>query len=474
MQKSIIRVAGAVFFFGLIGGVSAAPAPAKPVKLPETPVGRCAAAWFESFNTGDTAMRQFELGFRAKSALKTRPVDDRIAQYRQLHDRFGDLRPIKVLPGSELKLTVIAEADGGAETYQLDFELEEPAPHGLVGIMIRHGSADATDNNAPLDAKSRAEAVSEIAAAIERIYVFPDKAAAMAELLRKNSSDGKYDSITDAGELAGRLMSDLRTVTSDPHLNIVPQAGAPEAGGAFDPHRAARDNYGFERVERLPGNVGYVRLNLFHPGEDAQETASAAMNFVANCDAVIFDLRTNGGGDPGMIAFLSGYLFDKKVHLNSFYNRVEDKTSDIYSAEEVPGRKLGEDVPVFVLTSRGTFSGAEEFAYNLKNLKRGTIIGARTGGGAHPVSPRPAGDHFTVMVPFARAINPITKTNWEGVGVQPDIEVAAADALMVAQREAIKRLTSDTKDPVRLAELRAAQRTLDRQSAVDGTVQKKG
>lgn len=474
MRKPSALFVGIFSFVGMFNPAMAAHPTGKPVALPETAAGKCAAVWIESFNTGDAAMRKFETSFRAKSALKARPVEDRIAQYRQLHDRFGDFRLIKVLPGSELKLTLVAEADGGAETYQLEFELEQAAPHGLIGIMIRPASTDAEETDNTLDAKSRAAAISEIAAVIERVYVFPDKAKSMAELLRKNAADGKYDQITDVGELAGRVMSDLRTITQDPHLNIVPQAGAPEAGGAFDPHRAARDNYGFERIERLPGNVGYVKFNLFHPGEDARETAAAAMNFVANCDAVIFDLRTNGGGDPEMIAFLSGYLFDKKVHLNSFYNRVEDRTSDIYSAEEVPGRKIGEDVPVFVLTSRTTFSGAEEFAYNLKNLKRGTIVGARTGGGAHPVSPQPAGDRFTVMVPFARAINPITKTNWEGTGVQPDIEVAASDALVVAQREAIRRLAADTKDPIRLAELRAAQRTLDRQSAVDGTVQKKG
>jgi len=473
VQKKIGLLLGSFFCLTSLVGVSAAPPTAGAVKLPDTPAGRCASAWIDSFNTGDTAMREFESKFRAKSALKARPIDDRISQYRQLHDRFGDLRVIKVLPGSELNLGLIAEADGGAEVYQLNFELEQAAPHGLIGIMIRPGSVDAEQGDRALDDKSRGDAIERIAAAIERVYVFPDKAKAMAELLRKNAAAGQYDRITDAGELAGRLMADIRTVSQDRHLNIVPQGGAREAGGAFDPHRAARDNYGFERVERLPGNVGYVKFNLFHPGEEAQQTAAAAMNFVANCDAVIFDLRSNGGGDPEMIAFLSGYLFDKKVHLNSFYNRVEDSTSDVYSVEDVPGQKLGEVAPVFVLTSRNTFSGAEEFAYNLKNLKRGTIVGARTGGGAHPVSPQPAGDFLTVMVPYARAINPVTKTNWEGSGVQPDIEVDAADALIVAQREALKRLAADTKDPVRLAELRAAQRTLDRQSAVDGTVQKK-
>jgi C-terminal processing protease CtpA/Prc len=190
----------------------------------------------------------------------------------------------------------------------------------------------------------------------------------------------------------------------------------------------------------MPGNIGYVKFNMFTPGQAAQETAAAAMNFVANADALIFDLRENGGGSPEMIAFLSGYLFDRKVHLNSFYNRETDETEEWHSREDVPGRRFGETKPVYVLTSGRTFSGAEEFTYNLKNLKRATIVGETTGGGAHPVNARDIAGRFTLMVPFARAINPITKTNWEGTGVEPDTKVPAADALDAALESARNRV----------------------------------
>jgi C-terminal processing protease CtpA/Prc len=166
------------------------------------------------------------------------------------------------------------------------------------------------------------------------------------------------------------------------------------------------------------------------------------MNFLANVDALIFDLRGNGGGDPKMIAFISTYLFDEPTHLNDLYNRKEDSTTQYWTLPYVPGKRLS-GKPVFVLTSKRTFSGAEEFSYNLKNLKRATIIGEVTGGGAHPVSGHRIDDHFMIGVPFARAVNPISGTNWEGTGVTPDVEVPAAEALDVANEMASEQIAKD-------------------------------
>jgi C-terminal processing protease CtpA/Prc len=179
--------------------------------------------------------------------------------------------------------------------------------------------------------------------------------------------------------------------------------------------------------------VGYLKFNFFGDVEVCGPTASAALNFLANVDALIVDLRDNGGGSPDMVAYVSSYLFSKRTHLNNLWTRRTNETRE-YFTTEVPGKRLGEDKPVYVLTSKRTFSGAEEFSYNLKNLKRATIIGETTGGGAHPVSGHKIDDHFTIGVPFARAINPISKTNWEGTGVEPDVKVAAGDALTTAQK----------------------------------------
>lgn len=170
------------------------------------------------------------------------------------------------------------------------------------------------------------------------------------------------------------------------------------------------------------------------------------MNFLAHVDAIIFDLRTNGGGDPKMVAFIASYLFDQPTHLSDIYNRREDSTTQYWTSPYVPGPRLA-NTPAFILTSKNTFSGAEDFAYNLKIPKRATVIGETTGGGAHPVGGHRIDDHFSIGVPFARSINLTTKTNWEGTGVEPDVKVPVADALDTATKLALEKIQSNTPAP---------------------------
>jgi C-terminal processing protease CtpA/Prc len=236
------------------------------------------------------------------------------------------------------------------------------------------------------------------------------------------------------------LTKDLRAVSHDKHLGVnfspvklPPDLQKPSADEEAEFRRMLeRTNCEFQKLEVLPRNIGYLKFNAFANPTICGPTVVAAMNFLAHVDAVIFDLRENGGGDPKMVAMLSSYLFDKPTHLNDLYNRQEDFTQQYWTLPYVPGTTLA-DKPVFVLTSKSTFSGAEEFTYNLKNLKRATIVGETTGGGAHPVSGHRIDDHFAIGVPFARAVNPISKTNWEGTGVEPDVRVSAAEALQKAE-----------------------------------------
>ena len=315
-----------------------------------------------------------------------------------------------------------------------------------------------------IDSKMQSAVIDSICLTLNDVYVFPDVAKNMEKLLRKNIKDGEYKNITNLLEFIDKLTTDLQSVSHDKHLRVRPLPSrdpnsqsqpSAEEERKQQLERLHNDNFGFKKVEVLPGNIGYIDFRYFAETsfEDASATAIAAMNFLAHVDAIIFDLRQNGGGSPSMIQLISSYLFDEPVHLNSFYIRKTDETEQFWTQGHVVGKKLL-NVPVYVLTSSFTFSGAEEFTYNIKNLKRGTIIGETTGGGAHPVQ----GHTFEnlpvlVSVPFGRAVNPITKTNWEGTGVEPDIKTPADQALIVAQTEALKKLLGKETDEEKKKEL---------------------
>jgi C-terminal processing protease CtpA/Prc len=176
-----------------------------------------------------------------------------------------------------------------------------------------------------------------------------------------------------------------------------------------------RNNCAFEKVEVLPGNIGYVKFNAFMDVAVCAPTVVAAMGFLSNTDAVIFDRRENGGGDPAMVTFIASYLFDNPTHLNDLYNRKEDSTEQFWTLSYIPGERLAKQ-SIYVLTSNRTFSGAEEFTYDLKNQKRATIVGESTGGGAHPVSGHVVADYFMVAVPLAKAVNPFSKAIYKRQG----------------------------------------------------------
>jgi hypothetical protein len=439
----------AVVVSTLVTGVHRASA--GTVQLPDTPAGLRARAYIAAFSSGDEAVfRAFETEHRAESALKRRSIEDRVATYRRLSKHYGRLVAQRVLDTSDHNLVLAVESQRGGLLY-MDFEVEESTPHKLMGVRIE-GPIDvkrAPGYENPLNDEMRARVVERAATELERSYVFEDIGKKMAVDVRRRLAAGDYDTITNPYAFARRLTSDLRAICRDKHLRVRPRApvdrranqdrsAAPQAPGA--------GNYGFVRAEVLAGNVGYIKFNGFSETPDAQSTAAAAMAFVANSEALIFDLRNNGGGSPSMIVFLSGYLFDEPVHLNSFHNRLEGSVRDTYSAKDVPGRRYGQDKPVCVLTSGSTFSAAEEFTYNLKHLGRATIVGETTGGGAHPVMSYAMNKYFSMSVPFARAVNPITKTNWEGVGVKPHVEVPADQALDRAHELALSVISKNTSD----------------------------
>jgi hypothetical protein len=307
---------------------------------------------------------------------------------------------------------------------------------------------------ASLTKETRSAVVKSLIDKMNEFYIFPDEATAFDAYATKKLEAGNYELLADVNHFANELTADLQLIVGDRHLRVnhepemyarlVEQQDNPDAPPSKEEmEKYAREaryaNNDFKRVERLTGNIGYIQFNQFHYPFYAGDTVEAAMGFVAHCDALIFDLRQNRGGSPAMIQLITSYLFDHSTHINNFYNRSKDETTQFHTQVWVHGKKMP-DVPVYVLTSGRTFSAAEEFTYNLKTLKRATIVGEVTGGGAHPVTPFALADGFVVMLCQARAVNPITNTNWEGIGVEPDIDAPQAEALAKAHIHALETL----------------------------------
>ncbi len=335
-----------------------------------------------------------------------------------------------------------------------------------AGASGASAEAQATHLDLRIDAATRKQVLENALRAITDGYVFPDVAARVTAAIRGRMDRGEYDHIDLGPVLADVLTLHLKEVSADGHLGVqyrrepVPLDAGPGDAPRPDQVEAARrqalrQNFGFERVERLPGNVGYLDLRSFERASDGGPTAAAAMALLANTDALIIDLRQNGGGEPSMVALLASYLFPagEPIHLNDLYWRAGDRTQQWWTLPYLPGSRYdGKDV--YILVSSGTFSAAEELAYGLKSLKRATLVGETTGGGANPGDFHRLGAHFTIFVPAGRAINPVTKTSWERVGVVPDVEVAADLALDTAHLDALRKLQEEESDPQRIEVLR--------------------
>ena len=413
----------AVLFCCAFASFTSQTLPALAQQIPDTPAGARLSEVIAAINSGnETQIEQLCRGAFAEKEEAT--IQRRIGLTRQLHQRMGKLSVVDVTPEAN-RIVATCETSKGP-TIDLIVELEKDAPHHIQSLGIATFDAAAIGDDSPLDRAERDAVLEKLAEELEQGYVYPDKGKKLAARVRDKHAGGGYDELDSVFQFASRLTTDLREVCDDKHLAVRPGSPSRNPG---DSTRRGIDNYGFVKIEILPSNIGYLKLNSFDPLPAAEEVAAAAMKFLENTHALIFDLRDNGGGSPKMIAFLSSYLFDEKVHLNSFYERPTDSTNETWTQETVPGRKFDKQLPVYVLTSRYTFSGAEEFSYNLKHLGRATIVGETTGGGAHPVTMVALGERMHAGIPFARAINPITKTNWEGVGVKPQVEVASDLAL---------------------------------------------
>ncbi len=412
---------------------------------PDSREGRCARAFVEMVNgKGDDLIRTFESEFRSDAQKKKVPIDQRIPRVEGVRNDFAPLTVTRVATTDEF---VVFATTGKGDDIAMLFQMSPQQQGAVDGIEIM----PAKEYQAPtrIDAAARTEIVNAVCATLEKEYVYPDVAKKMADHARQRLKDGAYQDALNERALAAALASDLRSVSHDKHLDVrttrEPMPTAEQQRATDDPQpdpdmaaMMARENYAFREVKRLEGNIGYLKFDNFVDSPEARQTAAAAMTFLSHSDALIVDLRENGGGDPHMIAFLTSFLFDSKTHLNDMVDRDGKVVEEYWTESDVPGRRLAADTPIYVLTSGFTFSGAEEFCYNLQNLHRATIVGETTGGGAHPVKVVGVRGTVALRVPFMRACNPISKKNWEGVGITPDIATPSSDALEKALGEARK------------------------------------
>lgn len=319
----------------------------------------------------------------------------------------------------------------------------------LSAICAALAAAPVQAQTAPFDASKRSALIDGVQKAMSS-YIDPRITTAVRAKL--NADRATLTAIGDPHAFAKAVSDDMHASGHDAHLNLVYSAELPppedESGTpsqAKIAHETESDrlhNAGIRGAYWLPGNIGYVNLRGF-PGMDAptKHAIDAAMATVANTDALIIDLRRNGGGDPDSLDYWMGYFFARPTELTSIrWITPKPHVDRQFSAATVTGSRY--DKPIYVLTSSRTFSCAEQFAYDVQSLKRATLVGETTGGGANPGGFNRLDAHFAVFIPYGRAYNPYTKTNWEGVGVKPEIAVDANGALLKAYTVALQRSTN--------------------------------
>ena len=312
---------------------------------------------------------------------------------------------------------------------------------------LEEAGAPLPEVNFTLDLAERQRVVESAASKIKQHYVDRENARKIAASLLKHARNGDDDAVTDGEAFANLLTHQMREISPDRNLTLdyfqspLPQHAPANSSEDLARYRQTmqRQNCTFEKVEILPYKIGYLRLNSFPDLSVCKSTAAVAMASLNHADAMIFDLRDNRGGYPNMVTFLASYLFDHPEYL---YNPRENTTEQSWTHSPVPGNNLA-DKPAYILTSARTFSGAEQFSYDLKMLKRATLVGEKTGGAAHSGVFYRIDNHFGMGIPEARPVNPFVETDWAEVGVEPDIsakpEAALATALKLARAKLQKK-----------------------------------
>jgi len=336
----------------------------------------------------------------------------------------------------------------------------------LFALCLNQNLFSQTSDNATVDFKSKKEIIDSVCKVLNENYVFPEKAAKMANFIQKQFKENKYSRVNSIQEFTNVLTTDLRSICKDEHLRISlkPNLPPPDTSSEEEKEKARKQriemdrkqNFYFKEVKHLDDNIGYLRFDEFADPKYAGPTAVAAMDYLAGCDALIIDLRYNGGGSPDMVTFLLSYFFDEPVNFNNFSTRANNEIKQEWTYSYVNGPKLT-DVDLYVLMSRAySFSASEGFAFALKNLNRATIVGETSSGGAHDEDFFYLREHsIELKIPTRRAYYPETGLNWEGTGVEPDVKTSAKGAFDKAYSLALQNFikqeenrNSGTRAPV--------------------------
>ena len=413
------------------------------ISAPDTPAGHTLQAWLDAFNSDDRA--------KVEAYVKTVDKSENVDGMLSFRGQTGGFELIGIESSEPLHLRFRVKEKGGPTTALGNLLVKDGQPPTVATFGLSALPPGAVVANVTIDAAERKKVIDGVGDVLKEYYIELATAQQMADALKAHEAKGDYNSLTDGDAFASQLRKDLLAVSHDKHLGVsfnsykAPPRGEPTPEDEARFHKQMeRQNCAFDKVEILPNNIGYIKFDGFMDAEFCGPTVVAAMGFVAHTDALIFDLRQNGGGQPAMVTLIASYLFDKPTHLIDMYFRKEDRTQQNWTLSYLPGKRMPAQ-PVYVLTSKQTFSGAEEFAFDLQTQKRAVIVGETTGGGAHPVSGHLVANYFMVGVPFAKSLDPVTKTNWEGTGVEPDAKVPATDALETAQKLALEKLQAAKK-----------------------------
>lgn len=333
----------------------------------------------------------------------------------------------------------------------------------LSTVLALSGTTQADESEEPaIGAAERTAILDTVVSLIERYYIDTNNITAVVDYIKARQSSGQYDNLNLLSSYRTSLTDDLRQVSGDSHFGVWPLSTSmtmyeeSEDDRLREAERARYGNYGFERLERFPGNVGYLELVEFVHPRMAGPTAAAAMDFLANCDAIVIDLRRNTGGWGEMVALLCSYLFADQTLLSTTYDRHLNRTSQTWTDVWVSGPRL-DSIPVWVLQSRGTFSAAEDLSYTLQSLGRATVVGETSRGGGHPVYDfNVESQGICISIPIAASVNPVTGTSFQGTGVKPDFAVTSEKALAKACTLAVEELLKKTTDEARQRTLRRA------------------